>query len=148
MARARVSAAADWPSSLSRLAMVTAVDKSVAENRCWVSAHIYYHGNLDALLIRLIDPLIEQLRARDRGIGAFFIRYWEGGRHLRLRVHCRANDVSDVKRTLESESYGYFARWPSGTEITPAEYEHSAPRLAAIEGLRPKPGVQAPITSM
>jgi hypothetical protein len=60
----------------------------------WLSLHLFHAGDLDALLIGAVAPAIEELG----GMGLrqwFFIRYWNGGPHLRLRLR-RPADLSDA----------------------------------------------------
>lgn|GEM_PF-564180 len=52
----------------------------------WVSVHAFHHGDLDVLLLRGARPLVEHLRRRGLVDGFFFLRYWDGGPHLRLRL--------------------------------------------------------------
>ena len=65
----------------------------------WVSAHIYY-GNLDKLLTKCICPLIESLEERRLINKFFFIKYFEKGLHLRLRVKCKEEHSKIVESLM------------------------------------------------
>ena len=60
----------------------------------WISAHIFHAGDLDALITRVAGPLVSDLNPE----GFFFLRYWEGGPHLRLRM--RVSDPGAAEREL------------------------------------------------
>lgn len=53
----------------------------------WLCVHLYYRGSLDELLTACVAPFIEKhLQLLDAGTPYFFIRYPEGGNHIRLRM--------------------------------------------------------------
>lgn len=47
----------------------------------WLSVYIFHQGDANKLLKQLVHPFIQQWNAP-----WFFIRYWEGGDHIRLRL--------------------------------------------------------------
>ena len=54
----------------------------------WISAHIFYSGNHDLMLQELIAPFVKNnLHLLVEHSPWFFIRYWERGDHVRLRLH-------------------------------------------------------------
>ena len=62
--------------------------------RTWLYVRIYCPPALhDDAILHLIQPAVDELKARGRIERAFFIRYNEGGNHLRLRVLGRREDV-------------------------------------------------------
>ncbi|QNR86543.1 hypothetical protein H9N25_09185 [Pedobacter riviphilus] len=61
----------------------------------WFSLYIFYHENADRLLIELIHPFIRQWRRP-----WFFIRYWERGNHIRLRLKAAENEHSAIIKAL------------------------------------------------
>jgi len=74
----------------------------------WLSAHLFYAGHPHLLLNHLVTPLIQR-----NGYRAFFIRYWEGGPHIRLRIYVNEADIPNVKAGLEAAATGFFAQHPS-----------------------------------
>jgi hypothetical protein len=52
----------------------------------WISVHVHHHGDLDAILTRHVAPITRSLIDSERALSYFFIRYWNGGPHLRLRI--------------------------------------------------------------
>lgn len=61
----------------------------------WLSAHLFYAGDLHVLLREMVIPFL-----KDRGCPAFFIRYGEGGLHIRLRCQLKVSDVTGVQVAL------------------------------------------------
>jgi thiopeptide-type bacteriocin biosynthesis protein len=52
----------------------------------WSSYHLVYPGDLDALLLQVVRPVVNELWADGIIDRFFFIRYPEGGNHVRLRL--------------------------------------------------------------
>jgi thiopeptide-type bacteriocin biosynthesis protein len=55
-------------------------------DRQWISLHIFHHGDLDSLLLEGLRPLVLEMFERGDTSRYFFVRYWNGGPHVRLRV--------------------------------------------------------------
>jgi hypothetical protein len=84
-----------------------------------VSAHVYHQGDLDALLVEAVADL---------PAGSWsYLRHWDGGQHLRLRIRAPAEEVVARCRA-------FLAAHPSRHRLTDAEYAESAAKLAALEG--------------
>jgi thiopeptide-type bacteriocin biosynthesis protein len=60
----------------------------MSERKDWLSVHIFLFDTLasEACLLDDIMPAVRDLIAEGKASGWFFIRYWEGGPHLRLRL--------------------------------------------------------------
>lgn len=78
------------------------------ETSDWISIHFYYAGNLDEVLIECIFPLTEELSARGLIMRHFFIRYWNGGSHIRLRMWLLKSN-SDVVLRYALNSFSEFS---------------------------------------
>nr|ACS83768.1 dehydratase [Nonomuraea sp. WU8817] len=96
----------------------------MTERPGWFAAHVHYRGDLDALLREAVAPLVRALAA-----DFFFLRYWDGGSHLRLRL--RGGDQVAVARHLDA----YLAAHPAPETTSQEEYARVAPVLAAREGM-------------
>lgn len=62
---------------------------TAATSRTWRATHVYCHSGkaaTDALLLEVVGPFVRTLQQRGLVDGWFFIRYWEGGPHLRIRL--------------------------------------------------------------
>lgn len=76
--------------------------------RLWLSVHLFYAGDLNHLLCLLVAPAVAQI-----GAPFFFIRYWEGGPHIRWRLYVDETDEKQVKEYLEAAAGRYFLQYPS-----------------------------------
>jgi thiopeptide-type bacteriocin biosynthesis protein len=80
----------------------------------WISLHIFYVGALEPLLLDAVDPLVQDLRAQQALERFFFIRYWQEGPHLRLRLLPAAGvEQEDVQKQAEEALRAYLKRSPS-----------------------------------
>jgi thiopeptide-type bacteriocin biosynthesis protein len=84
----------------------------------WISVHIFYSSNANPLLVECVAPLINRLRSEGMIAHYFFIRYWLGGPHVRLRLLPSTPDVEpEVKTIVEAELHRFLARRPALFEI-------------------------------
>jgi len=113
----------------------------------WVGAHLYHHDDLDELLRVLVSPLVEELRAGGWVDDFFFVRYWQGGRHVRLRLRPSGKvDPRAIEDLVTRRATGFFAGCGAGTAVDPAAYARCAawlvrhefgPHGAPVEPLQP-----------
>src|SRR5689334_7949597 len=75
----------------------------------WISVYIFHDLSFEKVLIELVKPLILQLENESLLLSYFFIRYWENGPHIRLRVlpNCNADQIEIINQ-IESYSSTYF----------------------------------------
>lgn len=111
----------------------------------WISVHIFYSSNGNPLLGECVAPLVAKLRERGLISRYFFIRYWMGGPHVRLRL-LPAEGVAEasVKEVVEADIAAFLARRPALYEIDRAalaplyrnmyEAEYGAEEFAARFG--------------
>ncbi|MFI9813828.1 thiopeptide-type bacteriocin biosynthesis protein [Saccharothrix variisporea] len=52
----------------------------------WVAAHVFHRADQDSLITQAMAPLCEDLVRAGHVEDWFFLRYWEGGPHVRLRL--------------------------------------------------------------
>lgn len=80
----------------------------------WKAYHIYYHGDLDKLIRESIKPLTVKLLV-ERGIEKFFfIRYWEGGPHIRFRIKLVENNVTNkINEMIINHINCFLTKYPS-----------------------------------
>jgi thiopeptide-type bacteriocin biosynthesis protein len=98
-------------------------ETSMAEN--WISIHIFYAGSPEPLLLEAIEPLVDTLRCRELIRRYFFIRYWQEGPHIRLRLLPAPGVEEEVKALVQERIEGYLQRHPS-------LYRSDGERLAAF----------------
>lgn len=103
-------------------------------NHNWISLHIFYHQSFERILTECIGPLSEQLLAKGSIDRFFFIRYWQGGPHVRLRLQ-----LSDESLRKETESFareqisGFLKRFPSRFKIEREKLLASQRQMALAE---------------
>lgn len=80
----------------------------------WLSLHIHYNSDPFWLLTEAIDPLIAKLLEQGVLANYFFIRYWEKGPHVRLRLMPAATDaVPALLQTVTGRLEQFLAQRPS-----------------------------------
>lgn len=103
--------------------------------RPWVSAHLFYHADLDDLLVHLVDPLVRELSGTTAA-DWFYLRYWDGGPHVRLRILCADDkDRPRVEETIRCHAGRFFVSHPSRGSWNEDSYRRIAEQLARMEGL-------------
>ncbi|MBF8191029.1 thiopeptide-type bacteriocin biosynthesis protein [Nonomuraea sp. K274] len=104
------------------------------EETDWLSAHVFYQGDQDHLLVHAVLPLVSELPVA----GWFFLRYWDGGPHVRLRVlPAPGADAAGLSAAIEARFTGYFSSHPSTPLMRAEEYAETAELLARWESIRP-----------
>lgn len=85
----------------------------------WLSLHIYYHDskNIDKVLVEGIEPIVRSVQKK-----FFFIRYWEGSPHIRLRFYANKNDIPAIQQLVADKLRKYFSTHPSKVVLTPENY--------------------------
>jgi hypothetical protein len=101
--------------------------------RSWVSAHLFYHGDQDTVIAGVVKPTVERLRLAGLADGFFFLRYWEGGPHVRLRVLTRPEQVQEVRSVIQETAAEFYAKSPSESPMSEQAYAESAAGLAELE---------------
>jgi len=92
-----------------------AVDPAKANNGSvgWLSAHIPvrgspYSADCDATIRELVTPLIDNCRRTQMAKQCFFIRYSEGGPHIRLRILPEVDRHAEVRTAIDASWMTYF----------------------------------------
>jgi thiopeptide-type bacteriocin biosynthesis protein len=104
--------------------------------RSWVSAHLFCHGSLDNLLVTCVGPLAGELTGGGLASGWFYLRYWDGGTHVRVRV-LAADDAGsgEIESRIRNRCEAFFRSRPSPDVLRADDYERLARTLAAGEGV-------------
>lgn len=88
----------------------------------WRALHIYLHRpaeDVDQVITSCIAPLAARLVTGGKATSWFFIRYWEGGPHLRLRLA----DADDATLAQATRTIGDFlAELPPAEQLDPDEF--------------------------
>lgn len=87
--------------------------------REYISAHLFYGGNLNLLLKKGVEPFIYEYENK---FGKwFFIRYNEDGQHIRLRGLVRESEVEEMKVLILNHFTLFFDKYPSKNTDIPYE---------------------------
>ncbi|MFF4287581.1 lantibiotic dehydratase C-terminal domain-containing protein [Streptomyces sp. NPDC001633] len=111
------------------------LDPTAAQAADWVCAHVFYDTDQDALLTRCVGPLVTELEQRALIQRYFFLRYWEGGPHVRLRLlPSRARDRAGVAEVAERRLGAFLAESPAPDVVDRSRFAQVAQGLAGLEG--------------
>jgi len=84
------------------------------DEKLWVASYLYYDGSLDSFLKNAVSPFVKILKEKNAFKQFFFIRYFERGRHIRLRFKTDVRTANDVVKPLLIEYFNdYFKKNPS-----------------------------------
>lgn len=114
----------------------------------WVSAHVYYSDQLDPLLVEAVAPLVRELAGAALSSGFFFVRYWDGGPHLRLRCRAAPERHAAVEARIADRIGRFLARRPAAARVDEADYRRYAAALARAEGMAGQPARPQPNNSL
>ena len=91
----------------------------------YISAHLFYGGNLNFLLKKGIEPFINKHK---KSFGHwFFIRYNEDGQHIRLRISIEETKFEKIKTLMTNHFTHFFEKYPStNTEIPYPKYPNNS----------------------
>jgi hypothetical protein len=100
----------------------------------WIDAKLFFHGDLNTLLTQLLHPMVRDLHAEGLQEGCHFIRHWNGGPHVRLRLRTSPGSRGSLERALSERSSAFFRTRPSPTVWHNRDYMRAVRRFAALEG--------------
>jgi hypothetical protein len=97
----------------------------------WMSLHVFYSGDVDKFLVDCWDPLLADAKYRGSKLESFFLRYWNGGPHVRIRF--RANDLTeDETREMRFQLQTYLDRQPR-VNSSHSEYSLAVGKIGEAE---------------
>ncbi|MEV7010678.1 lantibiotic dehydratase C-terminal domain-containing protein [Streptosporangium sp. NPDC051022] len=98
----------------------------------WISLHVFHRGDDDLLITHAVGPLVRTLEEERRLAGFFFLRYWEGGPHIRLRL-LPASSGAPVERRARTALEAHLRAHPSAAPLDEERYALLAERYARAE---------------
>jgi thiopeptide-type bacteriocin biosynthesis protein len=82
-------------------------------NNRWFSTYLFYPGDLDLMLSQLVASFIRDFFPPERqDIYYFFIRYWENGSHIRLRINADNTLQEILAEELKKRAHKFFIQYP------------------------------------
>lgn len=127
--------------------------------RTWSAVYVYLHRNradIDSFLLEHLAPHAEELVAAGHASAWFYLRYWDGGPHLRARfldadgdavagfadrMRALAKETSAAALDLDSDAYyanlpqADPARWHADGDVVDAVYEPETERYGGPRAL-------------
>lgn len=130
----------------------------VTESNRWLSAHIHFDGNIyssacDKVILQVVAPCVKIGLTEGLFSRYFFIRYGEGGAHVRLRLcvpyqspeqevqECITSQLQSLKETIavkesDSESSLREQKVPAGLGVRWMTYEPEVNRYGGALGIK------------
>ncbi|GAA3222657.1 hypothetical protein GCM10020256_30240 [Streptomyces thermocoprophilus] len=103
----------------------------------WHSLHLHRYAGQDRFLVEHLTPVVAPLRDSGELESFFFLRYWQGGHHIRLRLRPADPDpgradrlVSDIRDRLAARLAADPAGWG---DLDPDEFREAQHTMAALE---------------
>lgn len=91
----------------------------------WLSLHLFYHQMEahDRLILQVVAPVVAALAGEGWIDRYFFIRYWEGGPQIRLRLSGSRPGWREEAASLVQRRFGDFVeREPSQAQLNPERF--------------------------
>lgn len=85
----------------------------------WRAFHLFYHGPLALVLQHFAQKAVGGLLAEGLIDSFFFVRYFLGGPHIRLRIHPRENSAREAVERLTDGAVYFFERFSSTRSLEP-----------------------------
>ncbi|MEU0191262.1 lantibiotic dehydratase C-terminal domain-containing protein [Streptomyces afghaniensis] len=106
----------------------------------WYGLHIHRYTEQDAFLVDAVAPAVAPLY--DSGVleRSFFLRYWQGGHHIRLRLRLAGPDPESGERHVREVAgrlAAHLAEFPGGPGPTAEEFRDAQATMAALESETP-----------
>lgn len=102
-------------------------------DRVWLSCHVFYHGDADGLVVDLVLPMLDDLLRRELVQRRFFLRHWERGPHVRIRMLVGSRDVDAVRAEVEARITAHLAEHPGPLDVDQGRLQTSLNKLSVLE---------------
>ncbi len=84
-----------------------------ADAGAWRAWHLVYHGDRERLLAEVVRPVAAEALAAGEATHFYFVRYWLGGPHVRLRLLPAPGRAADLGARVHRAAAAFFHRVPS-----------------------------------
>jgi thiopeptide-type bacteriocin biosynthesis protein len=86
----------------------------LTDGTTWLSAHLFCMPPWENFLVQGVLPFVQEMLQSEKITGWFFIRYWEKGPHIRLRLRGQSAIITqEVKPRLTQYFTDWFAAHPT-----------------------------------
>ncbi|AMQ01767.1 hypothetical protein AY601_4949 [Pedobacter cryoconitis] len=115
--------------------MMERKDKAVQYQ--WFAAYLFYPGDLDLMLRELVAPFIREFFPDEQTDAQyFFIRYWENGSHIRLRINVEYALHQVLAKALEQKTNDFFSQYPAVRKLKDSLNQPVSQPLAADHAIQ------------
>lgn len=103
----------------------------------WFAAYLFYAGDLDLMLRELVTPFVCEFFPHDNTEASwFFIRYWENGSHIRLRMNAELSLQNVLIKTLDKRANEFFLQYPADHALQFPVYEPEITRYGNHQSMQ------------
>ncbi|MCH0541430.1 hypothetical protein I3F58_18065 [Streptomyces sp. MUM 203J] len=99
----------------------------------WLSCHVFHHGDTDPLITDLLLPLVDDLSREGLLLRHFYLRHWERGPHVRLRMQVPAEQADRVRAEAGRRITDHLERYPGPGDTDPERLREALRRLSELE---------------
>ncbi len=112
--------------------------KRLYRESAWFSAYLYYSRNMNKLLKECVLHYVKAMRSQHLLHRHFFVRYFESGYHIRLRLLVPGDEKDKWKNELEHYFNGFLAGHDASDRESPDKnfirYDTYVPELERYGG--------------
>ncbi len=91
----------------------------------WVSTHLFYPGDRNRVLLDFVLPVASRLVGSGAADRFFFIRYYEEGPHVRLRLRIDPDRAGEIEEQIARGADNFFSLWPVARALREPWHEPS-----------------------
>jgi thiopeptide-type bacteriocin biosynthesis protein len=105
----------------------------------WIAVYLFSEVSFESAIAELVSMLVDDPAIASKMRTFFFIRYWEGGRHIRLRILPRVRSYKEeIIKVIEDRSHFYFSAERKSKKywIEFCEYKREADRYNGPAGMK------------
>jgi len=100
----------------------------------WRALHVHRYAHQDGFLVDGLAPVLAPLRTSGVLRRSFFLRYWQGGPHVRVRLLLDPAQADAAQAEVAARLRGWLADVPDGAPFDVEQFQRDAqPTLAALE---------------
>jgi thiopeptide-type bacteriocin biosynthesis protein len=106
---------------------------AVSPKLVWRALYVHRYGSQDEFLVDSVAPLVNSLSASGALHGFFFLRYWQGGHHIRLRLQVAEEESEKLVDESAAKLGTYLAEFPGTTSLDRSDFNEAQVTMAALE---------------
>ncbi len=102
----------------------------------WISCYVFHNTDFENVLMNLVKPLVAEFTSKDLVNLFFFVRYWENGPHIRLRM-LPSSHIAKTKiiKLLHDKTTSYFKKIGQDYVIEFNDYINEFQRYGGLDNI-------------